>query len=132
MDTAMATFQGITWHAIVVDADEFDAQKNFIINSYGVSPAMEMDNVSVFYFPNGDVFELYTPETVMPWGLNDGVAFGFRVDDVAEAAQQLEAAGAELLGEIARFPEYDYAWQHFRGIDGKVYGINENKPQPSA
>ena len=125
-------FQGITWHAIVVPQDQFDAQKQFVVSTYGVQPAMEMDGVSVFYFPNGDVFELYTPATVMPWGLNDGVAFGFRVDDVEEAGKELAAGGAELLGEIARFPEYEYAWRHFRGIDGKVYGINENKPQPSA
>jgi hypothetical protein len=125
-------FQGITWHAIVVPQDQFDAQKQFIVDTYGVQPAMEMDGVSVFYFPNGDVFELYTPATVMPWGLNDGVAFGFRVDDVEEAGKQLVAGGAELLGTINRYPEHQYAWQHFRGIDGKVYGINENKPQPSA
>ena len=128
----MATFQGITWHAVVVEADQYDAQKSFMINTYGISRAMEMDGMSVFYLPNGDVFELYTPPTVMPWGLNDGVAFGFRVDDVVEASEQLAAAGAELLGEIARFPEYQYAWRHFRGIDGRIYGINENKPQPSA
>ncbi len=73
-----------------------------------------------------------TPRNPDAVGLNDGVAFGFRVDDVAEASQQLAAGGAELLGEIARFPEYEYAWRHFRGIDGKIYGINENKPQPSA
>jgi len=128
----MTTFQGITWHAIVVEPDQFDAQKQFVISTYGVQPAMEMDGVSVFYFPNGDVFELYTPATVMPWGLNDGVAFGFRVDDVEEAGKQLVAGGAELLGEINRYPEYQYAWQHFRGVDGRVYGINENKPQPGA
>jgi predicted enzyme related to lactoylglutathione lyase len=128
----MTTFQGITWHAIVVPQDQFDAQKQFVISTYGVQPAMEMDGVSVFYFPNGDVFELFTPATVMPWALNDGVAFGFRVDDVEEAGKQLVAGGAELLGEINRYPEYQYAWQHFRGVDGRVYGINENKPRPGA
>ena len=59
----MSGFQGITWHAIVVEPDQFDAQKQFVINTYGVQPAMEMDGVTVFSFPNGDVFELYTPAT---------------------------------------------------------------------
>ncbi len=94
-----------------MDSDKFDAQKQFIIHTYGVDPAMEMDGVTVFSFPNGDVFELHTPETQMPWGLNDGVAVGFRVDDVAEAGEQLAAGGAEPLGEIARFREYEYAWR---------------------
>ncbi|MGR7027199.1 hypothetical protein [Geodermatophilus sp. URMC 62] len=123
--------QGVTWHAIVVPQDQFDAQEQFVIGTYGVQPAMEMDGVSVFS-PDGDVFELYTPATVMPWGLDDGVAFGFRVDDVEEAGKQLEAGGAELLGEIARFPEYQDAWRRFRGLDGEVYGIHGNKPQPGA
>ena len=128
----MTTFSGITWHAHVVASEQFDAQKRFIAEAYGVSPAMEMDGVSVYYFPNGDVLELYTPETSPPWGLNDGVAFGFRVEDVAEASAHLAASGAELLGEINRYPEFNYAWRHFRGTDGRIYGINESKAQPSA
>ncbi|HWU09655.1 MAG TPA: hypothetical protein VN520_25305, partial [Streptomyces sp.] len=39
-------------------------------------------------------------------------------------------AGGELLGEINRVPDLDYAYRHFRGIDGRVYGLNESKPQP--
>ena len=128
----MATFNGITWHAILLEPDRFAAQKSFVIDTYGVSPAMEMDGLTVFNFPDGTVLELYTQQAAPPWGLNDGVAFGFRVDDVAEASERLAAAGAELLGEISRFPDLNYAWRHFRGVDGRVYGINESKPQPTA
>ena len=125
-------FQGITWHATVVDSGAFAGQKQFVTDVYGVSPAAELDGFAAFYLPNGDILEIYTPQTSPPWGLNDGVAFGYRVDDVAEAGEQLAAAGAELLGEITRYPDLNYAWRHFRGIDGKVYGLNESKPQPAA
>jgi hypothetical protein len=64
---------------------------------------------------------------IPPYGLNDGVVFGFRVDDIEAAAAELEAAGLEVLCEIHRIAEMNYAYGHFRGPDGRVYGINEQK-----
>ena len=49
---------------------------------------------------------------------------------MVEAGEQL-GAGAELLGEINRHPEMDYPWRHIKGVDGRIYGINERKPQAS-
>ncbi len=124
--------QGITWHAVVVRPDQFEAHKAFTIDRLGVTPMMEMDGVAVFVFPNGDFYEIYIPATTPPYGYNDSFAIGFRVDDVAQASQELADAGYELLGDIVRAPEYQYAYRHYRGADGRVYGINENKPQPTA
>ena len=53
--------------------------------------------------------------------------FGFRVDDIEAASAELEAAGFEILCDIHRIPELHYAFFHFRGPDGRVYGINEQK-----
>jgi predicted enzyme related to lactoylglutathione lyase len=53
--------------------------------------------------------------------------FGFRVDDIEAASAELEAAGMEILCDIVRIPEMSYAYRHFRGADGRVYGINEQK-----
>jgi hypothetical protein len=50
-----------------------------------------------------------------------------RVGDVDSASAELEAAGCELLGEVTRVPEMNYAYRHFKGLDGRVYGINEQK-----
>ena len=122
--------QGITWHAVVVQTDQFEAHKALTIDQFGVQPMMEMEGVAVFSFPNGDLYEIYTPGTTPPYGYNDSFAIGFRVDDVAETSEELAAAGFELLGEINRAPDFDYAYRHFRGPDGRVYGINESKPQP--
>ena len=123
--------QGITWHAVVVQPEQFDAHKAFTIERLGVTPMMEMDGVAVFSFPNGDLYEIYIPTTTPPYGYNDSFAIGFRVDDVAQASQELADAGFELLGDINRAPEYQYAYRHYRGADGRVYGINESKPQPT-
>ena len=71
--------------------------------------------------------ELYTPDTVPDFGYNGSVAFGFRVDDIEAASAAVAAAGNELLGEINRVPELNYAYRHFKAPNGIVYGLNEQK-----
>ena len=56
-----------------------------------------------------------------------GIVFGFRVNDIEAASEELAEAGCELLGEITRNEEMNYAYRDFRGPDGRVYGINEQK-----
>ena len=121
---------GITWHAITVEPEAFEAQKDFITGTLGATLTMEMNGVLVFAFPDGGMLELYTPQTAPDFGYNGAIAFGFRVDDIEAASAEIAAAGGELLGEINRVPDLDYAYRHFRGPDGRVYGLNESKPQP--
>ena len=61
------------------------------------------------------------------YGYNGSLAFGFRVDDIEHASREIAAAGGELLGEITRVQEMGYAYRHFRGPDGRVYGLNEQR-----
>ena len=121
---------GITWHASVMDKDGFAAMRTLVTETLGLAPLMEFPGVAVFAMPNGSMLELYEEGTPPPYGYNDGgIAFGFRVDDIEAASAELEAAGAELLGEIQR-AELDgrpYAYRHFRAPDGRVYGLNELK-----
>jgi hypothetical protein len=122
--------EGITWHASVMDKDGFAAMRGLVTETLGLTPSMEFPGVAVFPMPNGTMLELYEEGTPPPYGYNDGgIAFGFRVDDIEAASSELEAAGAELLGEITR-AEMDgrpYAFRHFRAQDGRVYGLNELK-----
>ncbi|HEX8832122.1 MAG TPA: VOC family protein [Longimicrobium sp.] len=119
--------EGITWHAVTIDEARFGAMKQMVTEAFGLSPMMEMPGVTVFATPNGDLLELYTPATVPAYGYNGSVAFGFRVDDIEAASRAVEAAGGELLGTINRVEEMGYAYRHFRGPDGRVYGMNEQK-----
>ena len=118
---------GITCHAVTVEPGKFAEVKEFYVRTFGLTPAIEMEGVAVFMMPNGSLLELYTPQTVPPFGYNDRLAFGFRVDDIEQASRDIEAAGGELLGEINRVQEMRYAYRHFRGPDGQVYGLNEQK-----
>ena len=119
--------EGITWHAVVLDEAKFAATKTMYLETFGLTPMMEMEGVAVFQMQNGTLLELYTPATVPPYGYNNSLAFGFRVDDIERASAEIEAAGGELLGEITRVPDMQYAYRHFRGLDGRVYGLNEQK-----
>jgi hypothetical protein len=119
---------GITWHASVMEADRFESMRKLVTETMGLAPMMEFPGVAVFMLPDGALLELYTKGTEPPFGYNDdGVAFGFRVDDIEAASTELEAAGAEILSDINR-AEMDgkpYAYRHFRAPNGRVYGLNQ-------
>ena len=119
--------QGITWHAITLEDDKFDAFAALAGNVMGLQTFMEMEGVKVFAAADGTLLELYKKSTVPPFGYNKSIAFGFRVDDIEVASEELKKAGCELLGEINRVPEMGYAYRHFKGPDGLVYGLNEQK-----
>jgi hypothetical protein len=121
--------EGITWHAIVLEDEPFAATKALMTETFGLAPAMEAEGVVLFIMPNGTMLELHAPHTLPDYGFNEGgVVFGFRVDDVEAASAAVEAAGCELLGQITRVEEMaGFAYRHFRGPDGRVYGLNEQK-----
>jgi hypothetical protein len=119
--------EGITWHAIVLELEPFAATKALLTETFGLAPAMDTEGFAMFGMPNGTMLELYAPQAVPDYGYNDGAAFGFRVDDIEAASAAVEGAGCELLGQITRIEDIAYAYRHFRGPDGRVYGLNEQK-----
>ena len=120
--------EGITWHAVVLDPEPFAATKALLAETFGLAPAVDTDGFVQFAMPNGTTPELYAPQAVPDYGYNDGgVAFGFRVDDLEAASAAVEGRGCELLGQINRIGQIAYSYRHFRGPDGRVYGLNEQK-----
>ena len=120
--------EGITWHAITLQADQFGATKKLLTDVFGLTPAIEEDGWTLFPMSNGTILDLYAPQAIPAYGYNDcGIVFGFRVEDIEAASEELAEAGCELLGEITRIEQMNYAYRHFKGPDGRVYGINEQK-----
>src|SRR5215212_11399884 len=120
--------EGITWHAIVLDPEPFAATKALMTETFGLAPEVEREGMVLFIMPNGTMLELNEAQAASAeYGLNDGLVFGFRVDDVEAASAAVEEAGCELLGEITRVEEVGYAYRRFRGPDGRVYSLNEQK-----
>ena len=120
--------EGITWHAITLQANEFGPTKKLLIEVFGLRPAIEEDDYTTFPMSNGTILELYAPEAIPAYGFNEGgIVFGFRVEDIEAASEELAEAGCELLGEITHNEQMNYRYRDFRGPDGRVYGINERK-----
>jgi predicted enzyme related to lactoylglutathione lyase len=120
--------QGVTWHAITLQANQFGPTKKLLMDVFGLRLAIEEDDYTTFPMSNGTILELYAPEAIPAYGFNDGgIVFGFRVDDIEAASDELAAAGCELLGEITRNEQMNYRYRDFKGPDGRVYGINERK-----
>jgi predicted enzyme related to lactoylglutathione lyase len=120
--------EGITWHALTLQADKFDATKKLLMEVFALRPAIDTDGYTRFPMSNGTILELYAPEAIPAYGFNEGgIVFGFRVEDIEAASEELAEAGCELLGEITRIEEKNYAYRDFKGPDGRVYGINERK-----
>src|SRR5262245_11459002 len=116
--------QGITWNAVILEADEFAAMKKLLVDVFGLTPEIDADGWTMFPMANGGFIDLYSPGA-LPDYFDDGNVFGFRVDDIEAASAELASSGCELLGEVSRLEDYNYAYRHFRGPDGRVYGINE-------
>ena len=119
--------EGITWHGLTLEPDQLSAMKKLCGEVFGLTPMVDQDGWTLFSMPNGTMLDLFEPgsEMIPTYGPNDGIVFGFRVDDIDAAHAELEAAGVELLCDVQRIPEMNYAFCHFRGPDGRVYGINE-------
>ena len=98
-----------------------------MVKVFGLTPLIEQEGWTLFPMANGTLLDLYAPDAIPDYGFNDGIVFGFRVDDIEAASAELAAAGCQLLGGITRVENMKYAYRHFRGPDGRVYGINEQQ-----
>ena len=74
--------------------------------------------------PDSSKFELFGPNDSDHDHFDSGPVPEFLVDDVMEAAAELEAAGATLLGPPQQLGQEQ--WVHFRAPDGNVYGLTSS------
>lgn len=63
-----------------------------------------------------------------------GIAWNATVTDpfdLEAASAELASAGVQLLGDTHRL-DSGYAYRYFRGPDGQVYGLNEDRRRAGA
>jgi hypothetical protein len=119
---------GIAWHALVLEPAAFVAMEDFAEKTLGLSPLVGQEGRRLYLMRNGTMLDLYAPWAVPAYGFNEGSAFGFQVDDIEIASKAVVASGLQMLGSVSRLPTLNYAIQHFRGADGRVYGLSEVQP----
>ncbi|ROR90866.1 VOC family protein [Nocardioides aurantiacus] len=99
----------------------FAQTRDFFSTLLETPPSWEADGFVAFHAPDGSSLELLASRFVPEYGLNQGVAFGFLVDDLAGASSDVQNAGGTLVGEPVRTDDLHY--RHFRGPDGRTYGL---------
>ena len=114
--------QGVVWAG--VRTDRFDETVRFFRDVLGV-PLVEAGPDFVHaQLPDSSKFEVFGPSDSDHDHFDSGPVPEFLVDDVMEAAAELEAAGATLLGPPQRLGQEQ--WVHFRAPDGNVYGLTSS------
>ncbi len=118
----MVNVKGVSW--VGVKTSSPGEMARFFAEVMRLPVVLEQPDFVVFQLPDGDKLEVFGvagPQTPQQFSENEVVA-GFLVDDIEEASAELMAAGTELLGG-REHASNGYAWQHFRGPDGKVFEL---------
>jgi catechol 2,3-dioxygenase-like lactoylglutathione lyase family enzyme len=110
---------GVVW--VGVRTAEFDRTLEFFRDVLGVPLAVESEGFGWSKMPNTSQLEIFGPGDREHTYFTTGPVPEFLVDDLFAAADELRAAGVELLGDISGTAEE--GWLHFRAPDGNVYGL---------
>ena len=113
---------GLVWAG--VRTDRFDEDVSFFRDVLGLPLLDEGPDSASARLPDSSKFELFGPRDPDHDHFESGPVPEFHVDDVTEAAAELEAAGATLLGPPQRLGQEQ--WVHFRAPDGNVYGLTSS------
>ena len=110
---------GLVW--VGVRTAEFDRTLEFFRDVLGVPLTEVSEGFGWSRMPNTSQLEIFGPEDRDHTHFTTGPVPEFLVDDLGAAADELRAAGVELLGEVGGTAEE--GWLHFRAPDGNVYGL---------
>ena len=119
--------KGIVW--LGTRTDRFEQMTDFCRNLMKLPQTLLEPGFAVYELPNGDLFEVFGPDSSFTEFMTHPVA-GFLVDDIEAARAEMEAKGIEFLGPIQGETD-DYKWTHFRAPDGFVYELTYSAAHPS-
>lgn len=111
--------KGLVWAGTATE--KYDETVGFFRDVLGLSPFHESDNLTVLRLSSGDWMEVFGPGHAHFDEFKGGLVVEFQVDDLERARAELEAKGVEFLHDNHTWGEF--AWAHFRGPDGSIYGI---------
>jgi catechol 2,3-dioxygenase-like lactoylglutathione lyase family enzyme len=128
--------QKLAWLGTRTEQDSGTAA--FFSRVLGLPEAYHEDGFWVFTLPDGAKVEVFGPACPYNRHFDTGPVAGFLVEDVPAAAEELRAAGVEIVSGPTSAPDGN-AWVHFRGPDGRLYEFTQDpgvaraeRPQPPA
>jgi len=113
----------IAW--LGVRTERADAMVDFLQDTLGLTLEHAEEGQWVFSLPDGGKAEVFSSDSPHNAHFEDGPVAGFYVDDVTRAAQELRAAGIEIVHGPVVDEDGDAAWVHFRAPDGNLYELTQ-------
>lgn len=102
----------------------------FFSEVLGMQSLVEVPGFSRLAADNGDVLEIFGPDTNEYAALDTGPVAGFWVDNIDVAHDELAESGIERLTNIERGAD-GHGWFYFKAPDGNFYELCEDpRPRP--
>ena len=115
--------KGFSW--VGVGTDDYESSLRFFTQVLGFTVETSGDRQAILRVAPGQELEIFGRDG-RGKSLNVPPTIAFEVDDVAEAALELVAGGAELIGEAGSWNGHE--WQYFRTPDGHLFEVKHTPP----
>ncbi len=103
---------------------------SFFSERLGMKVTADVPGFTRLAADNGDLLEIFGPDSSEHDYLDTGPVAGLWVDDVENAHAELEAAGVDGLTNMHHGPD-GHRWFYFRAPDGNFYELCEQpRPRP--
>ena len=120
--------RGIIWIGSATDNRRLTS--SFFAERLGMEVTVDVPGFTRLSAENGDLLEIFGPDSREHDQLDTGPVAGFWVEDVVEAHAELATAKVEGLTGIERGPD-GHRWFYFRAPDGNFYELCEHpRPRP--
>lgn len=120
--------KGIIW--IGSAAEDREKTVSFFSQLLGMEITADVPGFSRLAAENGDLFEIFGPDSSEHDQLDTGPVAGFWVDDIVAAHAELAAVGVDGLTDMEHGRD-GHRWFYFRAPDGNFYELCEHpRPRP--
>ena len=113
--------KGFSW--VGVGTDDYEMSLRFFTQVLGLTVEESGDGQAILRVAPGQQLEIFGRDG-RGKDLNTPPTIAFAVDDVAEAARELVAGGAELIGDMGSWNGHE--WQYFRTPDGHLFEVKRS------
>ena len=118
--------KGIIW--IGSATENLDKTAGFFSDILGMETTIKVRGFTRLAAANGDLLEIFGPDSIEHEHLDTGPVAGFWVDNVEVARRELLDAEVEGVTELERGRD-GHRWFYFRAPDGNFYELCDY-PQP--
>lgn len=118
--------KGIAWSG--TKTENYEETVAFFKNVLDLKVRTSIPSLTVFEFPNGDLFEVIGPGLAEEIAMIKGPKVDFLVEDVDETIKEFTAKGGKIEGSVFRGDIQN--WANYFAPDGNMYGFTDLNIHP--